>query len=62
MSEKKLEHPAVKIASVIGGIVLVIVLMVAILAREYLPLIGWVVIPLAAMGVALGWIASKGKD
>ena len=62
MSEKKTEHPAVKIASVIGGIVLVIVLMIAILAREYLPLMGWVVVPLAVMGIVLGWIASKNKD
>ena len=62
MSGKKPEHPAVKIASVIGGIVLVIVLMMAILAREYLPVVGWIVIPLALMGVALGSIASKSKD
>jgi hypothetical protein len=61
MSERKSEHPAVKIASVIGGIVLVIVLMMVILAKEYLPMVGWVVIPLASMGVVLGWIASRNK-
>jgi hypothetical protein len=61
MSERKPENPAVKIASVIGGIVLVIVLMMAILAKEYLPMVGWIVIPLAVMGIVLGWIASKNK-
>ena len=62
MSERKPEHPAVKIASVVGGIILVIVLMIAILAKEYLPMVVWIVVPLAIMGIVLGWIASKGKD
>ena len=58
MPEGKPEHPAVKVASVVGGIILVIVLMIAILAKEYLPMVGWVVIPLAIMGIVLGVIAS----
>ena len=61
MSEKKPEHPAVKIASVIGGIVFVIVLMLAILAKEHLSIVGWIVIPLAIMGMVLGGIASKSR-
>ena len=59
MPEKKTEHPAVKIASIVGGIIFVIVLMLAILAREQLSMAGWVVIPLAIMGIALGSIASR---
>jgi len=59
MPEGKPEHPAVKVASVVGGIILVIVLMIAILAKEYLPMVGWVVIPLAVMGIVLGVIASR---
>ena len=61
MSEKKPEHPAVKIASVIGGIVCVIVLMLAILAKEHLSIVGWIVIPLAIMGMVLGGIALKSR-
>ncbi len=62
MAEKKPEHPAVKIGSIIGGIVLVIVSMLAILAREYLPMVGWIVIPLAMMGIGLGAIASMSRQ
>ena len=62
VSEKKPEHPAVKIAGVIGGIVLVIVVMMAVLAKEHFPIVGWIVIPLAIMGAVLGGIASKSKD
>ena len=61
MEEKNTSHPAVKIASIIGGIVFVIVLMMAVLAKEYLPVVGWVVIPLVVMGIALAWIASRNK-
>jgi hypothetical protein len=59
MSEKKPEHPAVKIASIIGGIIFAIVLMMAVLAKEYLPVIGWVVVPLVVMGIVLGAIVSR---
>jgi len=62
MSEKKSDHPAVKIASVIGGIIFVIVVMLAILAKEQLAIVGWIVIPLAVMGIALAAFASKKKD
>ena len=62
MPEGKPEHPAVKIASVVGGIILVIVLMIAILAKEYLPMVGWIVIPLAIMGIVLGGMASRKRD
>ena len=62
MSERKPDHPAVKIASVLGGIILVIVLMIAILAKEYLPMVGWIVIPLAIMGIVLGALASRNRE
>lgn len=61
MSEKKPEHPAVKIAGIVSGFVFVIVLMVAVLAREYMSFIGWIVVPLALMGVGRAVAASKGK-
>jgi len=62
MSEGKSDHPAVKIASVIGGIIFVIVLMLAIFAKEQLSVVGWIVIPLAIMGIALAGFASKKKE
>jgi hypothetical protein len=62
MSEHKSEHPAVKIASVVGGIIFVTVLMLAILAKEQLAIVGWIVIPLAIMGIALAGFASKKKE
>ena len=62
MSEKRPEHPAVKIAAIVGGIVFVTVLMLAILAKEHLSIVGWIAVPLAIMGVALALIASKSKD
>lgn len=61
MSDKKPEHPAVKIAGVLGTFIFLIVLMLAVLAPDHLSVIGWIVIPLALMGVALTWIASR-KD
>jgi Zn-dependent protease len=62
MSEGKPEHPAVKIASVVGGIVFVIVLMLAVLAKEQLSVVGWIVIPLAIMAIALAGFASMKKE
>jgi hypothetical protein len=59
MSEKKPEHPAVKIGGVVGAFVFITVLMLAVLVPEHLSIVGWIVIPLAVMGVALAWIASK---
>jgi len=63
MSEHNSKHPAVKIASIVGGIIFVTVLMLAILAKEQLAaIVGWIVIPLAIMGIALAGIASKNKE
>jgi len=62
MSTGKHEHPAVKIASVVGGIIFVTVLMLAILAKEQLSIVGWIVIPLAIMGLGLARFASKDKE
>jgi hypothetical protein len=59
MSERQPEHPAVKIASVVGGIVFVTVMMMIVLAKEHLGVVGWIVVPLALMGVGLGWVASN---
>ena len=62
MSEKKPEHPAVKIAGAVAAFIFITVLILAVLVPEQLYLVGWIVIPLAIMGVALGWIASKKYD
>lgn len=62
MSEKKPEHPAILIAGAVGAFVFTTVLMLAVLAPEHLSIVGWIVIPLAIMGVALTWIASKKKE
>lgn len=62
MSEKKPEHPAVKIAAVVSVFVFLIVLMLAVLAREHLSIIGWIVGPLALMGVGLAVVASRDKE
>jgi hypothetical protein len=62
MSEHNSKHPAVKIASIVGGIIFVTVLMLAILAKEQLAIVGWIVIPLAIMGIALAGFASKNKE
>ena len=54
MSERKNGHSAVRIASVIGRIAFVTVLMSAILAKEYLSVAGWIVVSLVIMGIACG--------
>jgi hypothetical protein len=47
---------------VVGGIILVIVLTLVILAKDYLPIVGWVVITLAIMGMVPGGMASGNRD
>jgi hypothetical protein len=59
MAEKKPEHPAVKIAGAVGAFIFITVLMLAVLVPEQLSIVGWIVVPLAAMAVALGWVASR---
>ena len=59
---EKSERFAVGIGSVTGAMVLVIILIMAILAREYFPLVGWAVIPVVVMSIALDWVASKNKE
>lgn len=62
MSQGDFNHPAVKIASVITVATVAIVLGLAIIAQEQLSHIGWIIIPLVSMGVALAAIARKTKD
>jgi positive regulator of sigma E activity len=62
MSERKPEHPAVKIAGAVGAFIFITVLLLAVLVPEQLAIAKWIVIPLAVMGVALGWVASKRRD
>ena len=62
MSEKKSEHPEVRIAGIVGGIILAVVFTLAILAKEHLSSAGWIVIPLVVMGVGLAAIASRKKE
>ena len=62
MSEKKPEHPAVKIAGAVGAFIFITVLMLAVLVPEQLSIVGWIVIPLAIMGIALAWFASKKQE
>ncbi len=52
-------NPVVGIASVIGGISLCIVAVIAILAKEELWVVPWVAAALAIMGIVLGSFASK---
>ena len=49
----------VGIASVIGGISLCIVVVVLIFGRDQLTVTPWIVAALAAMGVGLGYFASR---
>ena len=61
MREKKSEHPAVKIAAVVSVSVFLIVLMLAAFAKEYLLMVGWIVIPLTMTGVGLAVVTAKGR-
>jgi hypothetical protein len=58
MSEQK-RNPVVGIASVIGGISLCIVVVIAIFAKDQLSVAPWIVAALAIMGIGLGFFASK---
>jgi len=58
MAEQK-GNPVVGIASVIGGISLCIVAVIAIFAKDQLSVAPWIVAALAIMGIALGFFASK---
>jgi hypothetical protein len=58
MAEKK-SNPVVGIASVIGGISLCIVVIIAVLAKDQLSVAVWIVAALAIMGICLGFFASK---
>ena len=60
MAERK-DNPVVGIASVIGGISLCIVVMVAIFAKDQLAVAAWIVAALAIMGLGLGFFASRGS-
>ncbi len=52
-------NPVVGIASVIGGISLCIVAVIAIFAKDQLSVAPWIIAPLAIMGIVLGFFASK---
>ena len=56
---KQKSNPVVGIASVIGGISLCIVAVVAVLAKDQLVIAAWIVGALAVMGIGLGFFASK---
>ena len=58
MTDRK-KDTIVGIAGVTGGISLCIVLVVAIFAKEQLAVTPWIVLVLAAMGVGLGYFASR---
>jgi hypothetical protein len=58
MAEQK-GNPVVSIASVIGGISLCIVAVIAIFAKDQLSVAPWIVAALAIMGIGLGFFASK---
>ena len=60
MAERK-GNPVVGIASVIGGISLCIVIIVAIFAKDQLAVAAWIVAALAIMGLGLGFFASRGS-
>jgi hypothetical protein len=59
MPEDK-RNPVVGIASVLGGISLSIVAVIAVLAKDQLWVAAWIVAALAVMGIGLGFFASKG--
>ncbi|MBI1394675.1 MAG: hypothetical protein GC151_01755 [Betaproteobacteria bacterium] len=52
-------NPFVAIAGVTGGISLAIVVIVAVLARDYLPVVPWIIGALVVLGIALGYFASR---
>jgi len=58
MAEQK-GNPVVGIASVIGGISLCIVAVIAIFAKDQLSVAPWIVAALSIMGIVLGFFASK---
>jgi hypothetical protein len=58
MAEQK-RNPVVGIASVIGGISLCIVAVIAIFAKDQLLVAPWIIAALAIMGIGLGFFASK---
>jgi hypothetical protein len=58
MAEQK-GNPVVGIVSVIGGISLCIVAVIAIFAKDQLSVAPWIVAALAIMGIVLGFFASK---
>ena len=58
MAEQK-HNPFVGIASVIGGISVGIVVVIAIFAKDQLSVAPWIVAALAIMGIGLGFCASK---
>jgi drug/metabolite transporter (DMT)-like permease len=53
------KHPSVAIAAIISGVSLVIVVIIAILARNQLSIAAWIVAALAVMGMGLGYFASN---
>jgi len=61
MSEES-KDPAVQIASVIGGIIFVCVLMFLVFASDQIVHVGWVVIPLTTMGVLLARISARNRE
>jgi hypothetical protein len=61
MAEEK-GNPVVRIASVLGGVSLAIVVIIAVLARDQLSIAPWIVWALAAMGIGLGFVATRSSN
>ena len=57
--EKKSGNPIVTIATSIGGISVLIVVIIAVFASENMQTAGFIVAALALMGIVLGYFASK---
>lgn len=54
-------HPPVKIAAVVSILVLLIVLMLAAFATEYLLMFGWIAVPLSITALGVAVVTAQGK-
>jgi uncharacterized membrane protein len=55
-------NPVVGVAAVIGGVILAVVAVFAVLARDQISAAVWIVGALAVLGIALGYFASRPRD
>ncbi len=61
MEENRQSEALVKIVGIVGGICLVCVLVLAIVAEEQLPVIGWIIVPMVVMSIVLGAVVWNAK-